>query len=118
MTRKVFAGFVVCAIVGSGLASRTIVGQGQPQATAEEYEQQVLPVVSRSCISCHNDRTKAGTLSLEPFKNPAAALAQPAVWHRVLEKVSTGAMPPATAAPLAQADREPSSTGRGSCRAA
>ena len=107
MTRKVFAGLlVVCAAVGSGLATRTIVGQGQPQATAVEYQQHVLPVLSRSCMNCHNDRTKAGTLSLEPFRDPAAALAQPAIWHSVLEKVSAGAMPPPTAAPLSQADRD------------
>ena len=81
MTRKVFAGLVVCATVGSSLATRTIVGQGQSQATAEEYQQHVLPVLSKSCLNCHNDKTKAGKLSLEPFKDPAAALTQPAIWH-------------------------------------
>ena len=94
MTRKVVAGWLVCVAVGGGLATRTIVGQGQPQATAEEFQQQVLPVLSKSCISCHNDRTRAGTLTLEPFKDPATALAQPAIWHNVLQKVSAGAMPP------------------------
>ncbi len=107
MTRKVFAGLVVvCAAVGSGLATRTIVGQGQPRATTEEFQQQVLPVLSKSCLSCHNDRTRAGTFSLEPFKDPATALAQPAIWHNVLQKVSSGAMPPPAAAPLSQADRD------------
>ncbi|RPI54510.1 MAG: DUF1592 domain-containing protein [Acidobacteria bacterium] len=104
MTRKWFAGLMVCAAVGSGIATRTIVGQTQPQATADEYQQQVLPVVSSRCMSCHNDRTRAGTLSLEAFKDPSAALAQPAVWHRVLDKLSTGAMPPPPAAPLAQSE--------------
>jgi Protein of unknown function (DUF1592)/Protein of unknown function (DUF1588)/Protein of unknown function (DUF1587)/Protein of unknown function (DUF1585)/Protein of unknown function (DUF1595) len=106
MTRKVFAGLVVCATVGGGLATRTIVGQGQPQATAEEYQQQVLPVLSKSCLNCHNDKTKAGTLSLEAFKDPAAALAQPAIWHAVLEKVTSGAMPPPAAKPLTESERE------------
>src|SRR5262245_22927009 len=86
MTRKVVAGWFVCVAVASGLATRTILGQGQSQATAEEFQQQVLPVVSRSCMSCHNDRSLAGTLSLEPFKDPSAALGQPAIWHKVLEK--------------------------------
>ena len=106
MTRKVVAGWLVCAAVAGGLATRTTLGQGQPQATAEEFQQQVLPVVSKSCMNCHNDRAKAGTLSLEPFKDPSAALAQPAIWHKVLEKVSAGAMPPPTVAPLSQADRD------------
>ncbi len=106
MTRSLFAGLVVCAAVGSGLATRTIVGQGQPQATADEYQQQVLPVLSKSCLNCHNDRTKAGTLSLEAFKDPAAALAQQAIWPKVLERVSAGSMPPPNAAPLSQSDRD------------
>ena len=106
MTGKVFAGLVVCATVGSGLATRTLVGQGQPQATAEEYQQQVLPVLSESCMNCHNDKTKAGTLSLEAFKDPAAALAQPSIWRAVLEKVTSGAMPPPAAKPLTESERE------------
>ena len=106
MTRKVFAGLVVCATVGSSLATRTIVGQGQPQATADEYQQHVLPVLSKSCMSCHNDRVKAGTLSLDAFRDPSAALAQPAVWQSVLDKVMSGTMPPAPAAPLSEAERD------------
>jgi hypothetical protein len=106
MTRKVFAGLLVCAAVGSGLATRTLVGQAPPQATAEEYQQHVLPVLSKSCLTCHNDRTKAGTLSLEAFRDPSAALAQQAIWPKVLERVSAGTMPPPNAAPLTQADRD------------
>ena len=106
MTRKVFAGLVVCATVGSSLATRTIVGQGQPHATAEEYQQQVLPVLSKSCMSCHNDRVNAGTLSLDAFRDPSAALAQPSVWQNVLDKVMSGVMPPPPAAPLTEAERD------------
>jgi hypothetical protein len=43
---------------------------------------------------------------LEPFKDPAAALAHPTIWQKVLDKVSAGAMPPAPAAPLNPADRD------------
>ena len=49
---------------------------------------------------------KGRTLSLDPFKDPFTALAQPAIWQKMVEKVSAGAMPPPTAAPLAQADRD------------
>ena len=112
MTRKVFAGLVVCAAVGSGLATRTIVGQGQSQAAADEYQQHVLPVLSKSCMSCHNDRTKAGTLSLEAFRDPSAALAQQAIWPKVLERVSAGSMPPPAAAPPANVEGENRETRR------
>ena len=107
MNRIVLAGLAVCAVVGSGLATRTLNGQAQAtQAQAADYQQNVLPVLSNSCMTCHNDRSKAGTLSLDPFKDPFTALAQPAIWQKVVDKVSTGAMPPAAAAPLSQADRD------------
>jgi hypothetical protein len=107
MNRKVFAGLAVCAVVGSGWVTRTLNGQAQAtQAQAAEFQQDVLPVLSKSCMTCHNDRSKAGTLSLDPFKDPFTALAQPAVWQKVVEKVSAGAMPPAASAPLSQADRD------------
>jgi hypothetical protein len=107
MNRKLFAGLAVCAVVGSGWVTRTLNGQAQAtQANAAEYQQNVLPVLSKSCMTCHNDRSKAGTLSLDPFKDPFTALAQPAVWQKMLEKVSAGAMPPPTAGSLSPAERD------------
>jgi hypothetical protein len=106
MTPKLFAALLVCTAIGGGVATRTILGQAQPPSTAEEFQQNVLPILSRSCIGCHNDRVRAGSMSLEPFRNPAAALARPEVWQSVLEKVAAGSMPPPTAKPLSQGDRD------------
>ena len=107
MSRKVLAGLAVCAVVGSGLATRTLNGQAQAtQAQAAEFQQNVLPVLSKSCMSCHNDRAKAGAMSLDSFNDPFTALAEPAIWQKIVEKVTTGAMPPAAAAPLSAADRD------------
>ena len=101
MTQKWGAALLVCLVIAGGSATRTLNGQAQAtQAHAAEFQQNVLPVLSKSCMSCHNDRSKAGTLSLDPFKDPFTALAQPAIWQKMVEKVSAGAMPPATAAPL------------------
>jgi Protein of unknown function (DUF1592)/Protein of unknown function (DUF1588)/Protein of unknown function (DUF1587)/Protein of unknown function (DUF1585)/Protein of unknown function (DUF1595) len=107
MTQRWGAALFVCFAIGVGYATSTLNGQAQAtQAHAAEFQQNVLPVLSKSCMTCHNDRAKAGTLSLDPFNDPFTALAQPAVWQKVVEKVSAGAMPPATAAPLSQADRD------------
>jgi hypothetical protein len=84
-----------------------VFGQALPQAQtpAESFTQTVLPVLSKNCISCHNDRLQTGGLSLEAFRDPALALQRPEVWAKVLDKVNAGAMPPAPRAPLSAADR-------------
>jgi hypothetical protein len=107
MTQKWGAALLLCVAIGAASATRTLNGQAQTtQAHAAEFQQDVLPVLSKSCMTCHNDRSKAGSLSLDPFNDPFTALAQPAVWQKVAEKVSAGAMPPPAAAPLSQAERD------------
>ncbi len=50
-------------------------------------------VVTKYCVSCHNDRAKVGGLSLEKadIGNPAA---DADTWERVVRKVRVGMMPP------------------------
>ncbi len=50
--------------------------------------------VSTYCITCHNDRSKTGGLSLADPLLADAAL-HPELWEKVLHKLSTGQMPPA-----------------------
>jgi mono/diheme cytochrome c family protein len=106
MNRIVLAGLAVFAVVGSGVATRTLSGQAQAtQAQAAEFQQNVLPVLAKSCLGCHNDKALAGKLSLEPLRDPATTATHTAIWQSVLEKVSAGAMPPPTAKPLTDAER-------------
>ena len=61
MTQKWCAAVLVCVVVGAAFATRTLNGQAQAtQAHAAEFQQDVLPVLSKSCMTCHNDRSKAG----------------------------------------------------------
>ena len=106
MTQRWCAALLVCAAIGAGFATRTLNGQAQAtQAHAAEFQQNVLPVLSKSCLGCHNDKALAGKLSLEPLRDPATTATHTAVWQSVLEKVSAGAMPPATAKALTDAER-------------
>ena len=106
MTQKFCAVLVVCAAMGLGLATRTLNGQAQAtQAHAAEFQQDVLPVLAKSCLGCHNEKAQAGKLNLEPLRDPATTATHTAVWQSVLEKVSAGAMPPPTAKPLTDAER-------------
>jgi len=55
-------------------------------AAQDEFVQTVKPFLAKNCAGCHNDQTKLANLSLT---NPAAT-----VWPKVLDKLSSGRMPP------------------------
>ena len=80
---------VVSAAIASGVfTGSTLRGQSASPA-AGEFEQDVLPVLSRSCIRCHNDRLQTGKLSLEGFRDGASARQRADVWQKVLDKITT-----------------------------
>ena len=80
----VLAGFlaITCVPLGAGQAP------ARPAATADHGA-----VVTKYCVSCHNDRAKTGGLSLEKV-DIAAPVASADVWERVVRKVRVGMMPP------------------------
>lgn len=59
----------------------------QVPADIASFQQTALPFLSKNCFACHNQKVKSGNLNLE-------AVIDPQVWDKVLEKVSTGQMPP------------------------
>src|SRR2546423_15595969 len=110
-TRNIPAGplsLVLCAVIFGGVATRSLRGQGQPPAanaaTADDFQQNVMPVLAKNCVGCHSDRLHSGNLSLEQFREPGAANGKPDVWQKVLDKLTAGQMPPKPAAPLAGGD--------------
>ena len=55
----------------AGCATRTLNGQAQAtQAHAAEFQQEVLPVLSKSCLRCHNDRLEGRHAEPRAFKDP------------------------------------------------
>jgi mono/diheme cytochrome c family protein len=90
-----FAGLAAAIILG--LQVDTSAEQPAPSAPAspanavtDSSQRQLL---NRYCVSCHNDRTKTGGLSLEQIDASKPA-AQPEIWEKVVRKVHTGTMPP------------------------
>ena len=66
---------LLCAgAIGSGLWTGTIVGQSSTHASADQYEQAVLPVLAANCFSCHSDRIHTANLSLEALRDPSPPL--------------------------------------------
>src|SRR4029434_6788622 len=101
ISQKLLGGLAAGAVVFGSVTTRITLGQGQAQASSEEFQKTVVPVLSKSCIGCHNDRARIGHLSLQVYTDGATALAPPEVWQKVLNKLAAGQMPPRNAAPLA-----------------
>jgi len=56
------------------------------------------PFLTKNCVSCHNGKLKVANLSLERLPESTA------VWEKILDKVSTGRMPPAGSAAPSRAE--------------
>ncbi len=65
-----------------------------PSAKAPGFDQIVKPVVSKTCLSCHNDTVASGGVNLVPFNNAATLSKHRAGWERILLKIRTAEMPP------------------------
>src|SRR6186997_2990893 len=70
------------------------------------FSDSVRPVLEKHCFACHNGKLMTSGLSLDAFRDEAQAKASPEVWRRVLDKVSTGAMPPPAFPPLTANERQ------------
>ncbi len=82
---------LVCGWLVSGYQSGS---QAQRRTTAATAAQRAL--INDYCVSCHNQKTKTAGIVLEGLDfNRVANNAE--VWEKVLRKVSTGQMPPASA---------------------
>jgi hypothetical protein len=101
---KLLGGLAAGAVVFGSVTTRITLGQGQAQASSEEFQKVVAPVLSKSCIGCHNDRARIGNLSLQVYTDGATALAHLKCGRRFLNKLAAGEMPPRNAAPLATAE--------------
>jgi len=86
---KVACGFVIVQIAGSLLAAPP--QESQPP-NADSASQRAL--LNKYCVTCHNERLHTAGLTLEKADVSNIAT-DPALWEKVLEKVLTGAMPPA-----------------------
>ena len=85
---------VVFLLVSLALV-QAISGQAPNRARAlETYQKTVLPVLSKNCFACHNEKLQTAGLNLEAYRDASVAVQQTTVWADVLDKVSTGQMPP------------------------
>jgi mono/diheme cytochrome c family protein len=62
--------------------------------TGSEFDRHVLPVLSKNCAMCHNDRNASGGLNLGVFATPSSLNTHRDEWERVIAKMRSGEMPP------------------------
>src|SRR5262245_9960761 len=84
-----FAVVFALSLLGSHAASTSA-----RQDSAAGPAQSPQAVVTRTCVGCHNDRTRSGNLSLASF-DVAAAASHRDVAERMIRKLRAGQMPPA-----------------------
>src|SRR5260370_26881710 len=70
------------------LAACTCVSATAQNSSQSEFRESVLPFLAKNCLTCHSDKVKTANLSLE---HPGSSRS---VWEKVLDKVSSGRMPP------------------------
>ena len=77
---------------GSAPAAAVKAAAPAPRAAADASSSQ--SVVTRYCITCHNDRTKTGELTLE-HADLADVPKSAELWEKAIRKIRAGQMPPA-----------------------
>jgi mono/diheme cytochrome c family protein len=88
---------IAAAVLLASLAWRQAVSgeAANPTRAQETFQKTVLPVLSKNCFACHNEKLRTAGLNLEAYRDGSVAVKQTTIWADVLDKVSTGQMPPA-----------------------
>ena len=63
-------------------------------AVAAEFKKDVLPVLEKYCLSCHDDTAKGG-VNLEALSKDGAFWLEPKTWEKTLNTIRDASMPPA-----------------------
>jgi hypothetical protein len=80
--------------------SGVILTFAQPQPpklkpTTDSFETSVVPVLTKSCVPCHNDSLASGAVNLTAMKTASTLVQDRETWEKALRMVKNGEMPPA-----------------------
>lgn len=102
------AGWLAATLIAALLAPATATS-ARAQAPVDHeavFAQQLRPLFTRHCGTCHSTAEAKGDLDLERFDSFAAVRREPDVWRDVVDQVANGEMPPAKAPQPGAAERE------------
>src|SRR5215471_562046 len=95
----------VALVLASLVLVQAISGQApNPPRAQEAFQKTVMPVLSKNCFACHNEKLRTAALNLEAYRDSSVAVKQTTLWADVLNKVSTGQMPPAGSLALTKSE--------------
>lgn len=80
------------ALLGQNSSSTSTAAQ---VVSEDFFHKDVQPFLAKNCYACHNEKLSTANLNLSAFTSAELAERKPEVWDKVLEKLSTGKMPPA-----------------------
>ncbi len=80
--------------------------EGSLGRLAEEYPEQILPLVQKHCLKCHSAEKKKGGLDLASFGTVADVRSHSRTWQKVLRRLRDGEMPPRNSPQPSGADRK------------
>ena len=72
-----------------------ILGQNLSSSGGSSFDKDVQPFLAKNCYACHNEKLSTANLNLTAYTSDELASRKPEVWDKVLEKISSGKMPPA-----------------------
>jgi len=58
------------------------------------FDRDVKPIVSKTCVACHNAGLQSGGVNLTEFTSAATVASNRPAWEKILQKVRSGEMPP------------------------
>jgi hypothetical protein len=100
LNRKAFGYFGTFAAILCIAWVQAVSGQerakaaGSADAEAQNFQKIVLPVLSKNCFTCHSQKLETAGLNLQAFGVGSVAVQHKEVWAKVLQKLSSGQMPP------------------------
>jgi hypothetical protein len=90
----IFSGVLICIGVFTFGPNAESAVQTPPQNDST-FEKAVQPFFAKHCFACHSDERQTADLSLEAFKTAASLSADRGTTKLIIEKLNSGAMPPA-----------------------
>ncbi len=99
----VFTVGLAAALLSSPVkAAPPAVNKPDPEAL---YRSQIAPFLKKHCTECHGPDAQEGELRFDNFPTAAAVAADEKTWHRAIQMLRSGAMPPDDAPQPTEAER-------------